>query len=94
MRSIPRLLNCSISRASSVVPSHGCSAAGPPSAAAAVATSTAVEPGATGTRRRAAPTPRPAGSVSVTVLLTARQGIRGASSSTKAAQSAPTASGS
>ena len=72
--------------------SHGCSAAALPSAAAAVATSTAVEPGATGAA--GARGPRGPIWISVTALLTARQGIRGASSSTSAAQPAPTASGS
>ena len=95
---MPRLVNWSTSRASSVVSSHGCSAAAPPPSAAEVATSTALEPGATGERRRPA-TGRRRGPVSVTALFTARQGIRGAQpertrSSSNATQSAPTVSGS
>ena len=75
---MPRLVNWSTSRASSVVPSHGWSAAAPPPSAAEVATSTALEPGATGERRRPA-TSRWRGLVSVAALFTARQGIRGRS---------------
>ena len=95
---MPRLVNWSTRRASTVVSSHGCSAAAAPPSAAEVATSTALEPGATGERRRPA-TARWRGSVSVTALFTARRVSGGAQpertrSSSNATQSAPTVLGS
>ena len=88
---MPRLESWATRRESSVSPSHGWSAAGAPSASAAVATSTADEPGTGGTARRAR-TGRP-DDISFTAL-TARQGTRGASSSIRLTQSLPTTAGS
>ena len=85
---MPRLVNWPARRASSDAPSHGWSAAGPPSAAAAVAISTTADPGLTGTVRRTG------ARVSVNAMFTARQGIRGASASISVTQLLPTAAGS
>ena len=86
---MPRLVNWPARRASSDSPSQRWSAAALPSAAAAVAISTAAEPGLTGVARRTGARP-----VSVNAMFTARQGIRGASSSISVTQSLPTVAGS
>ena len=81
-------MNWPARRVRSDSPSHGCSAAGPPSTVVAVAISTTAEPGLTGTARRIG------ARVSVNAMFTARQGIRGTSSSKSVTQLLPTAAGS